>query len=222
MSLPTRPTTGWAGRFTRNGEAMTRAHDSLINFTGPFCIDLWVYPFEDQVVSYPAIFCKGNVNSAWQGQIDSDSGTKFNFRVKSGSVSFDAKDPSDIPRSVWTRYTCIYTGLAVVLQKNRTQVATTVLAGAVDTNSNPLRFGDGETPGSNSFRGLIWNVAVFDHAPSSGELDAGNEAPWVGDESGLVANWLYGAQGGDDKSTNGLDLTIAQFDQWSRIRETPF
>jgi hypothetical protein len=222
MSLPTRPTTGWAARFTRNGEAATRTHHSLLNFTGAFCVDLWVYPFADQVVGYPAFFCKGNVNSAWQAQIDSDSGTKFNFRVKSGGVSYDAKDPTNIPRSTWTRYTCIYTGAAVQLQKNRVQVATTALAGAVDTNANPLRFGDGESAGSNSIRGLIWNVAIFDHAPTSDELDAGNDAPWVGDESGLVANWFHGPSTGEDKTSNGLDLVMASFDQWSRIRETPF
>jgi hypothetical protein len=221
------PSTGWSGVFQSKGDLASVAHASPLNLTAGLSIDLWVYAFANDVANYPVLVCKGNNNAAYQLQIDNDAPQKgVMCRIKIGGVSKDAKDPALPTRGAWTRYTATYDGTNLRLYKNGTVVATTAATGNIDTNADPLRFGDADTLEANSFFGLMANATIWNRALSGAEITASMATPWTGAESGLVAGPYWTGGFGDeivpDGGPNGLDLTVANSHQWSYLRGMPF
>lgn len=210
--------TAWVGAFQRKGDLVSRASAAALSLTTAMQFSVWVRPFTADLVSVPIVVCKGNVNTAYVMLIASN---KVIFRVVIGGVFKDAADPTDVPRNAWTHYRGIYNGANVILQKNDVQVASSAATGSIDTNANPLRFGDADTAQANTFNGLLYDARLWNVASPGDD----KSVQLVGSETGLAGNWLLGEGSGttvDDRGPNALDLTVTNADQWSSITGRPY
>lgn len=219
--MPTRAT-AWTGCFQVKGDLASVAHNSAMNLTSAGCFECWVYAFTEDLVTFPIIMAKGNINTAYQMQIDSDD--KMLGRITVSAVNKDAKDSTVFARNTWIHWAMRWNGTNVQLVKNGTQVAT-LAAGNCDTNSGTLRFGDADTAKSNSLGALIYDARLWNIYRNDATIAAAMSVQQVGNESGLIGNWLFGEGIGatvDDRTSNAFDLTVANSHQWSSNVAKPY
>jgi hypothetical protein len=226
MTIYVRPTTGWTGCWQDRGDLVSIAHSAALQPTAAMTLDFRIRPFSVDLSARPVIACKGNLDTGYQVTLESDvDGMHLTFQVRSGSTNFTVQDPDPVPRDVWTRYTCRYDGTDVLLSKAGVEVDSTALAAALVTNSEPLRFGDAETLGANTFFGLLSEVSLWSSAILDSQIIGSASTPWVGVESGLVAYWRFregiGAQAAD-VTPSLRHLAVANPHQWSVLRGAPF
>jgi hypothetical protein len=218
--------TNYAAQWNRKGDLLSRAHDASLSFTTAMSFGIWLYPFSTDLVSFPVIMCKGNVNTAYLMLFESST-SKVTFRVRIGGVSKDVVDPNPVNRNAWNSYYGTYDGSNVRLFRggSSTAIATTAATGNIDTNTNPLRFGDADTALANSWNGLMYDARLFNTARTGAEYAAEYNSEINPATSGLVTNWLMG-EGinlvADDRTASALDLTVANSDQWSCMAGRPY
>jgi hypothetical protein len=218
--------TNYVAQWNRKGDLLSRAHNASLSFTGAMTAGIWLYPFTTDLVSFPVLLCKGNVNTSYLFLMTSSTG-QVAFRVVIGGVQYTATDPNTITRDAWNSYYGTYDGSNVRLFRggSSTAVATTAATGNIDTNTNPLRLGDGETSGNNSWNGLMYDARLFNTARTGAEYAAEYNSEISAGTSGLVCNWLMG-EGinlvADDRTASALDLTVANSDQWSCMAGRPY
>jgi hypothetical protein len=226
MTIYARPTTGWTGCWQEKGDLASIAHAAALQPTAAMTLDFRVRPFANDLAARPVLICKGDLDDGYQVTLEEVSDTmRLTFQVRVGGVNHSVQDPNPVPRDVWTRYTCRYDGTNVTLAKSAVGIATAALTGALDTNTGPLRLGDAETPGDNSFAGLISEVSLWNIALLDAQITGSASTPWVGVESGLVAYWRFregiGAQAAD-LTPSLRHLVVANPHQWSVLRGTPY
>jgi hypothetical protein len=216
--------TDYVGQWARAGDLASCAHNAALSFTSAMTVQFWTRPFTTDLVSVPVLLCKGNVNTAYLVLIASN---KLYFRIVIGGVFKDAADPVDIPRNSWTSWQGSYDGSNVLLHRggSSTPVATTAATGNIDTNSNPFRIGNAEVSATNPYKGLLYDVRLFNTARSGANYASEYNSVINPATSGLVANWLFDEgihTTVDDETASGLDLTIANCDQWSCAAGRPY
>jgi hypothetical protein len=221
---PPRPSR-WAGCCQVKGDAWTLAHDSGLNLAAAGTLEFWMYVFGEDLVNFPVVLSKGNLNTAYTALIGSDD--KVVGRVTISSSLKDAQDPNTVPRNTWVHYAMRWNGTNVQLLRDGTQVASTAASGSLDTNSNPLYLGDGNTAKANTLAALLYDVRLWSEYRNDGDITANMSVPLNGDEANLVANWfteLDDAIGRTvkDKASGGRDLLAKQSHQWSYTAGFPY
>jgi hypothetical protein len=218
--------TSWVGQWSRKGDVATRAHNAALSFTSAMSVQFWIRPFTADLVSFPVLLSKGNVNTSYVVLFDSSTG-RVTFRVMIGAVQKNADDTATFNRNAWNSYMGTYDGSNVRLYRagSSTPVATTAATGNIDTNSNTLYVGDGNTAQNNSYNGLLYDVRLFNTARSGAQYAGEYNSVINPATSGLVANWLFDEGTGTtvaDETSNGLNLTLANADQWSSVVAKPY
>jgi hypothetical protein len=225
----TRPTDKWVGLWKGNGDVASRAHDAVLNLTSAGTMQFWIYPFiTPDLNNFPTVLCKGAVNSAYQCQLDVAAGSRMTGRINVSGFK-TVQDTGAITRSAWNSFMVAWdtTDIRLYRAGSSTAVATTATGGSCATNSNPLRFGDGDTLAGNTLRGMLFDVRLFNVKRTGAQYAADyNVAIDHGSPpSGLVANWLFSDPIGktiEDLTANNLDVTLAQPDMRARLAALPY
>ena len=217
--------TQWAGCNQILGDSWSVAHAASLNCAAAGTLEFWVYVFTNDLTAIPVFVCKGKVNTAYLAFLS--AGDNFTGRVVIGTVLKDAVDPVPIPRNTWTHYAMRWNSSVVQVVKNGAQVATTAAVGAIDTNANPLRFGDTEVAKTNSYAGLIYDARLWNAYRDDATILANKGVALVGNEANLVANWFIESETGigvtvQDRTSNNFDLTAKQSHQWSSNAGLPY
>jgi hypothetical protein len=219
--MPTRATS-WVGCFQALGDLASVAHNAAMSLTSAGCFECWLYPFTEDLVSFPVVMAKGNINTAYQMVIGSDD--KLFGEIYVSAVTKKAIDPSVVPRNQWTHYAFRWNGTNIQLVKNGTQIATTA-AGNCDTNTNPLRFGDANTAKSNSLAALIYDARLWNIYRNDATIASEMSSLVSASATGLIGNWLFSEGIGvsvADRTSNAFNLTVANSHQWSSNVAKPY
>jgi hypothetical protein len=200
-------------QIARSGDYANVPHDAAFNLTTALTVEAWIFAFADAVTS-PMIVCKGVVNSAYQLYLASDD--KIYLGIKPSGAQYFAGDPNVVPRDQWVHYAGTYDGTTARLYKNGTEVGTGT-GGACSTNSGALRFGEGDSVGTNRFNGLIDEVRLWNVARTQPQISSNRNVNIDPATAGLVGYWKLN----DGKGLTAIDSTAARnatlqnSDQWS-------
>lgn len=211
-SVPVAPAS-WSGAFARNGDYGDVAHDAAFNLTSALTIEWWAFPFAD-ATAFPVLLCKGAVNTAYTVLINASD--QMQITIKPSGAQVNVADTVAVTRNAWTHWAATLDGTTLRLYRAGTEVASAA-CGPCSTNTGVLRFGDADSPPTNSYRGLLDEVRLWNVVRTQAQISANRNVNIDPATPGLVGYWKFNGGKGRTAvdSTAGRNATLRNSDQWS-------
>jgi hypothetical protein len=175
-------TTGKYGKalsFNGTSNWVAVADNTLLHLTSAMTLEAWVYPTAASTGWSTAVLKERGTTGLAYALYATDGAAKppAGYIDKSGT-DYNATGTSVLPLNTWSHLAATYSGSAVRLYVNGTQVASRSVSGTIASSTAPLRIGGNNVWGE-YFKGLIDEVRVYNTALTASQITTDMNTPVV-------------------------------------------